>query len=411
MIKDVYIVTGGAGFIGSNLIKKIIFNTIQIETYILCIDKKSVADARKTLGMDLKNDPTRKNEYIYNNQENLFYMELDMKIENNVSMILEGAKLFLASTLLAKKTRIHLIHCASPVGVNLHNGSEDLFDIGYDMSKVVLRMIDSIKRYFPDYIINLSFMSTSEIYGDIVIKDKDEREQFQNNRSYNYYNKYLKSHFTGARGSYVRQKIASELLFIGIEDINVKIYRLFNVFGSNQDKANGVVPLFIDKLLSNKDEVLTFSKNVRTYTPIDYTVTKIWDTMNIKVVYESDRVQLINVVKENCNLTDMSLLEYLVNNLRLEIIRKEKEKIIELFKHKLIKDTISSLWQKDIEVLSEKVEYIVVPNGCGGTINKYFIEVDNKKEIKNRIIGVIGDDELYGIDVDMFKYENLIDKG
>ena len=205
------IITGGAGFIGSHLIEKVI-NT-QVEE-ILVIDDLSTG---KKVNLSKFND-SKKIKFI------------DKKIEDieNLDEIFNGYDF--------------CYHLAAGVGVQY---------IMENLSKSLLTNILATHEVFEACKKNdipVLVTSTSEVYG--VSEDKEWTEESRS----------LIGPTTKLRWSYAASKMIDEFLALSEYEegkLNPIIVRLFNIIGPNQLSEYGmVVPKFIDAALNNNDIVI-----------------------------------------------------------------------------------------------------------------------------------------------------------
>ena len=205
------IITGGAGFIGSHLIEKVI-NT-QVEE-ILVIDDLS----------------TGKKENLSKFNDSKKIKIIDKKIEDieNLDEIFNGYDF--------------CYHLAAGVGVQY---------IMENLSKSLLTNILATHEVFEACKKNdipVLVTSTSEVYG--VSEDKEWTEESRS----------LIGPTTKLRWSYAASKMIDEFLALSEYEegkLNPIIVRLFNIIGPNQLSEYGmVVPKFIDAALNNNDIVI-----------------------------------------------------------------------------------------------------------------------------------------------------------
>jgi UDP-glucose 4-epimerase len=205
------IITGGAGFIGSHLIEKVI-NT-QVEE-ILVIDDLSTGK--------------KENLSKFNDSKKIKF--IDQKIEDieNLDEIFNGYDF--------------CYHLAAGVGVQY---------IMENLSKSLLTNILATHEVFEACKKNdipVLVTSTSEVYG--VSEDKEWTEESRS----------LIGPTTKLRWSYAASKMIDEFLALSEYEegkLNPIIVRLFNIIGPNQLSEYGmVVPKFIDAALNNNDIVI-----------------------------------------------------------------------------------------------------------------------------------------------------------
>ena len=205
------VITGGAGFIGSNLIKKLIENETD---KILIIDDLS----------------TGKIENINNFLKDERISLIDKRVEDcdDLNLLLDGYDF--------------CFHLAAGVGVQY---------IMDNVSKALLTNIEGTHKIIESCKINnvpLLLTSTSEVYG--VSNDPIWTEE----------SKSLIGPPTKLRWSYAASKLIDEFLALSeYNDGNLKpiIVRLFNIIGTNQlSKYGMVVPKFIEAALRDEPIII-----------------------------------------------------------------------------------------------------------------------------------------------------------
>ena len=205
------VITGGAGFIGSNLIRKLIEKDIE---KILVIDDLSTGN--------LDNLAEFKNNNL------IEFVESRIEDCQNLNSLIEGYDF--------------CFHLAAGVGVQY---------IMENVSKALLTNIEGTHKIIESCKINgipLLLTSTSEVYG--VSDDPIWTEE----------SKSLIGPPTKLRWSYAASKLIDEFLALSeFNDgkLNPIIVRLFNIIGNNQlSKFGMVVPKFIEAALENKPLVI-----------------------------------------------------------------------------------------------------------------------------------------------------------
>ncbi len=205
------VITGGAGFIGSNLIRKLIEEDIE---KILVIDDLS----------------TGKIDNISEFKDNNLIEFVESRVEDcqNLNSLIEGYDF--------------CFHLAAGVGVQY---------IMENVSKALLTNIEGTHKIIESCKVNkipLLLTSTSEVYG--VSGDPIWTEE----------SKSLIGPPTKLRWSYAASKLIDEFLALSeFNDgkLNPIIVRLFNIIGNNQlSKFGMVVPKFIEAALENKPLVI-----------------------------------------------------------------------------------------------------------------------------------------------------------
>ena len=205
------IITGGAGFIGSHLIEKLINTEVQ---EILVIDDLSTG---KSANLS-KFDDSNKVKFINKKVEDV----------QNLGEAFEGYDF--------------CYHLAAGVGVQY---------IMENLSKSLLTNILATHEVFEACKKNnipVLVTSTSEVYG--VSEDKEWTEESRS----------LIGPTTKLRWSYAASKMIDEFLALSEYEegkLNPIIVRLFNIIGPNQLSEYGmVVPKFIDAALNNNDIII-----------------------------------------------------------------------------------------------------------------------------------------------------------
>jgi len=270
------IVTGGAGFIGSHLVKKLIDNGVE---KILVIDDLS----------------TGKLDNINNFKE--------VKFENKkIEEIDNLAELF--------KDYEFCYHLAAGVGVQY---------IMENLSKSLLTNIEGTHKVFEACKKNnipVLITSTSEIYGT-----SEEKEWSEETKS-------LIGPTTKLRWSYAASKMIDEFLALSeFEEgsLNPIIVRLFNIIGPNQVADFGmVVPKFIDAAL--KDEAITIhgdGNQSRSFTWVQDVVEYFIKLAELKAYGE-----IFNIGQtEEISINDLAQLIIRTTGSTSEIIYKKHEEI------------------------------------------------------------------------------------
>jgi UDP-glucuronate decarboxylase len=241
------IITGGAGFIGKNIIKKIV--NMETTKTIIILDNFITSDKIEFLSFIKKYDE-KKILFLNCNICNHNILEIVMRelVDKNISSIDEI---------------YHLASLASPPFYK-KNPLETL-DVGYIGTK---NMLELAKIYSS----KLLFTSTSEVYGDALISPQNE----------NYYGNV---NCFGERSSYDESKRVGEALcytYINIYNIDVKIARIFNTYGPHMLLNDGRI---ITEVISNliNDTTLTIygdGEQTRSCSYIDDTVLMLIDLMS-----------------------------------------------------------------------------------------------------------------------------------
>ena len=270
------IVTGGAGFIGSHLVKKLIDNGVE---KILVIDDLSTGK------LDNINDFR------------------EVKFENKkIEEIDNLDELF--------KDYEFCYHLAAGVGVQY---------IMENLSKSLLTNIEGTHKVFEACKKNnipVLITSTSEIYGT-----SEEKEWSEETKS-------LIGPTTKLRWSYAASKMIDEFLALSEyeeDSLNPIIVRLFNIIGPNQVADFGmVVPKFIDAAL--KDEAITIhgdGNQSRSFTWVQDVVEYFIKLAELKAYGE-----IFNIGQtEEISINDLAQLIIRTTGSTSEIIYKKHEEI------------------------------------------------------------------------------------
>ena len=267
-----YLITGGAGFIGSHLVSKIIDN------------------AEKIIILDNLLTGSEKNINKYFDLSNFQFISHDIQNhydpEENIDCV------------------IHLASCASPVAYvenpinTLKSGS-----IG------TINALGIARKY------NSSFLlaSTSEIYGDPKISP--QHEEYWGNVNP-----------VGPRSMYDESKRFAEAAtqaYITEYKLNAKIVRIFNTYGPNMKLDDGrVVTNFIVQALKNKD-ITVFGKGLQTrsFSYVDDTVNGIMLASSYK---EPDIFNIGNDNEITINQLAQTIID--ITNTKSKIIYKDLPK-------------------------------------------------------------------------------------
>ena len=270
------IVTGGAGFIGSHLVKKLIDNGAE---KILVIDDLSTGKAENI------------NEFKEVDFQNKKIEEID-----NLSELFNDYEF--------------CYHLAAGVGVQY---------IMDNLSKSLLTNIEGTHKVFEACKKNnmpVLITSTSEIYGT-----SEEKEWFEDTKS-------LIGPTTKLRWSYAASKMIDEFLALSeFEEgsLNPIVVRLFNIIGPNQLPDFGmVVPKFIEAAL--QDEPITVhgdGSQSRSFTWVEDVVEYF-----IKLAEMKPYGEIFNIGQtEEITINDLAELIIRITNYNSEIIQKTHEEI------------------------------------------------------------------------------------
>ena len=267
-----YLITGGAGFIGSHLVSKII-------DY-----------AEKIIVLDNLLTGSEKNINKYLDSPNFQFISHDIQNhydpEENIDCV------------------IHLASCASPVSY-----SENPINTLKSGSIGTINALGIARKY------NSSFLlaSTSEIYGDPKISP--QHEEYWGNVNP-----------VGPRSMYDESKRFAEAAtqaYITEYKLNAKIVRIFNTYGPNMKLDDGrVVTNFIVQALKNKD-ITVFGKGLQTrsFSYVDDTVNGIMLASSYK---EPDIFNIGNDNEITINQLAQTIID--ITNTKSKIIYKDLPK-------------------------------------------------------------------------------------
>jgi len=196
------LITGGCGFIGSNLCKKLIINN-----KIICVDNLNTGFIKNIKEL-LSNNNFK---YINHNIIN------PLLIEENIDEIYH-----LACPASPPKYQNDPIYTLKTIFI----GTMNLLELAKEKNAKIL------------------YTSTSEIYGEPLISPQNEKYRGNVNT-------------IGIRSCYDEGKRVGETLMIEYfnkYNINIKIARIFNTYGPNMDINDGrVITNFINQIIHNKD--------------------------------------------------------------------------------------------------------------------------------------------------------------
>ena len=194
------IVTGGAGFIGSNLINKLINNNSSI---IMNIDKLNYASNRKFI----------------KKYENYFFSKIDLKNHDLVDKVIQDFN------------PDHIYHLAAESHVDRSIASPREF---IDSNIIgTFNLLESIRKNNLENKVTFQHISTDEVYGDLEISDKS----FTENSKF-----FPNSPYSASKASSDHLVRAWNKTF----GIKTFISNCSNNFGPNQDKEK-----FIPKIIFN----------------------------------------------------------------------------------------------------------------------------------------------------------------
>ena len=267
-----YLITGGAGFIGSHLVSKIIDGA----------EKITVLDNLLT--------GSKKNINKFIDSANFQFISHDIQNhydpEENIDCV------------------IHLASCASPVAY-----SENPINTLKSGSIGTINALGIARKYNSNFLL----ASTSEIYGDPKISP--QHEDYWGNVNP-----------VGPRSMYDESKRFAEAAtqaYISKYKLNAKIVRIFNTYGPNMKLDDGrVVTNFIVQALKNKD-ITVFGEGLQTrsFSYVD-------DTVNgIMLASSYQEPDIFNIGNDN-EITINQLAQTIIDitNTKSKIIYKDLPK-------------------------------------------------------------------------------------
>ena len=217
-----FIITGGAGFIGSNIIKMLNDNGID-QIYII-------------EDLNLKND-------VYLNTIGLKYLDV---IDKDDFLKIKDRGLF--------KYGDYLIHQGA-ISDTLNDNVKELVKNNYEYSVMLL-------NYSLSKSMNFIYASSASVYGNSSVFKEDYKNEYPLNPYA--YSKYLFD-------NYVRRKVLSREL---VNDFNRQVVglRYFNVYGMQENHKNNMASFFYQtyKRLKNNDPVYLFNGSDEIYRDFIY---------------------------------------------------------------------------------------------------------------------------------------------
>lgn len=270
------VITGGAGFIGSNLAKKFLSEGAE---KILIIDDLSTGNKNNLVGLD-------KIEFIESRIEDV----------NNLDKLVSGYDF--------------CFHLAAGVGVQY---------IMENVSKALLTNIEATHIIIQACKVNkmpILITSTSEVYGT------------SNEAVWTEETKSLIGPPTKLRWSYAASKLIDEFLVLSEYNdnkLNPIVVRLFNIIGPNQVSDFGmVVPKFIEAAINNKDLIIHGKGNqTRSFTWVDDVIEYFYLLSNKKLYGE-----IYNIGQtEEISIKGLAELIIKLSNSNSKIVYKTHEEI------------------------------------------------------------------------------------
>ena len=255
------IVTGGAGFIGSNLINKLINNNSSI---IMNIDKLNYASNRKFI----------------KKYDNYFFSKIDLKNHDLVDKVIQDFN------------PDHIYHLAAESHVDRSIASPREF---IDSNIIgTFNLLESIRKNNLENKVTFQHISTDEVYGDLEISDKS----FTENSKF-----FPNSPYSASKASSDHLVRAWNKTF----GIKTFISNCSNNFGPNQDKEK-FIPKIIFNLKHGKEIPVYGSGNqIRDWLYVEDHVDaliqisekgKVGNTYNIGGNQECSNIEIINLIQD-----------------------------------------------------------------------------------------------------------------
>ena len=263
-----YLITGGAGFIGSHLVSEII------------------GDAEKIIVLDNLITGSMSNINQFKNNKNFEFVEHDIQHHYDPNENLDYV--------------IHLASCASPVAY-----SENPINTLKSGSIGTINALGIARKFNSKFLLT----STSEVYGDP--KQSPQSESYWGNVNP-----------VGPRSMYDESKRFAEAAtqaYITEYSVNATIIRIFNTYGPNMQLDDGrVVTNFIKQSLEDEDiTVYGDGQQTRSFSYIKDTVSGL-----LKALYY-EKSDIFNIGNDN-EITINELAEYIIQltNSKSKIINK-----------------------------------------------------------------------------------------
>lgn len=245
------LITGGCGFIGSNLCKKLICNN-----KIICVDNLNTGFIKNIKDLLSNNNFT----FIKHN------IIEPLTINENIDEIYH-----LACPASPPKYQIDPIYTLKTIFI----GTMNLLELAKDKNAKIL------------------FTSTSEIYGEPLISPQDEKYRGNVNT-------------IGIRSCYDEGKRVGETLMMEYYNkykVNIRIARIFNTYGPNMDINDGrVITNFINQIMSDKDiTVYGLGTQTRSFCYIDDQINGLVKLMDSNYIYpvnigNPNELQIIDLI-------------------------------------------------------------------------------------------------------------------
>lgn len=265
------LITGGCGFIGSNLCKYFLENTTHT---IYCLDNL-YSSKKKNI------EPFLKNKYFY-------FIHADInsyKFPNNFYVD-------------------EIYHLACPASPPLYQ-KDPIFTLNTNTIGVV-NVLEFAKKCNAKILLS----STSEVYGDPLVSPQSE--EYRGNVN-----------CVGIRSCYDVGKRVAETYFVEYHrkyKVNIRIARIFNTYGPNLDPDDGrVISNFLKQTLSNKDiTIYGDGKQTRSFCYVDDLIMGFLRLMN------TNYFNPVNIGNNNeITINQLANLIIKITNSKSKIIYKE----------------------------------------------------------------------------------------
>ena len=262
-----YLITGGAGFIGSHLVEKLLNNGHQV----ICIDDLSTG-YREYLPI------CNSLRFINTKIQELNIEDFDNDIDG-------------------------ILHLAAQTSVPL-----SITDFYTSSSNNLLGML-KVWDWAKEMKVPIVYASSSAVYGNLAV-GSDQLEQ------YNILSPYAQDKLTMEHYA----QMASDVY--GVKSVGL---RFFNVYGPRQDPTNpysGVISIFIDRLLAGKPVTVNGGYQTRDFIFVSDVVDVILESM--KYLFSEKPWAVLNVGTGISNSIDHLLAELsVILNVKPGVIRKE----------------------------------------------------------------------------------------
>jgi UDP-glucuronate decarboxylase len=270
-MKRVILITGGAGFVGSNLVTELIKDQAN---FIVVLDDLSTGKY-ENIG-------------IFLTYSNFVFINCDIsdeqRLKNSIENVIDKHRLI---------TINQIYHLAAPASPPKYS-KDPIKTI-----KTITFGTYNILRIAEQYHSTVLLASTSEVYGD-PLQHPQRETYFGNVNSF------------GPRACYDESKRVAETLFYEFynqKKVPIRIARIFNTYGPNMDEADGrVISNFIVAALNNEDMVIYGDgEQTRSFQYITDLIEGLIKLMNSNIYTP------VNLGNPNCELTINQIAEYIKN--------------------------------------------------------------------------------------------------